>query len=92
MPEGNVISESAQTYIDEILENAMNRKNENQFLFRVGDTVQCVFGSGITAEAAIGTVIRVEADQHDTVYTVLKYGCIDFGTYTNADYGKTIFG
>lgn len=92
MSEGNVISASAQTYIDEILENARNRKNENQFLFRVGDTVQCVFGSGKTAEAAFGTVIRVEADQHDTVYTVLKYDCIEFNTYTNEDYRKTIFG
>lgn len=88
---GNVISKQAQMYIDEMLENARNRKMK-PVLFRVGDTVQCVIGSGKTAEASFGTVIRVEADQHDTVYTVLKYDCTDYNTYTNADYGKTIFG
>lgn len=89
----NPIAESSSKYIEDILTNARNRKNETQVVARVGDGVWCRFSDATERKKRKlehGTIIRIEIDQHVTTYTVLKDNSIDCEVFCDRDFGHSI--
>lgn len=88
---GNPIAEASRKYLDDLVANAMRRREETQFNACVGDTVWCRFLDTPKGEVNPGTIIRIEIDSTTTVYTVLPDNSTDYETFVNEDFGELIF-
>ena len=88
---GPPLSGALSLYMKSVMKNIEDRKGKPQVKAYVGDRVWCRFENSPKGVVNPGIVRTVEIGSLDTVYTVISENLYCYDTFTNEDFGETIF-